>query len=206
MREKLEEYLSKFLRSRDRVLICSERGGSGRVLAECVRDHGGEPVFWGDDVRWNTLLKMAFTQRYRVMAGPPQLLLSLSKLSKQLGTPLYIRNVILTEDCPDWVRESIEKSLDCKTWSVSAGEIPMVSAPDLMDFKLDLLRWSSVIDCRIVKGTYGLEMQIISIPGKKLPKFPTCAKLDIQPFDPERHIPFYLVYDPKKPGMNLENH
>lgn len=205
MREKLDQCLSKFLKSKERVLICCG-SGSGRILAECVAARGGIPAFWGEDLRWSTLLRLAFVDRYKVVAGPPQLILGLSKLSKQRGTPLYIRNAILTEECPDWVRESIEGSLDCRTWSVSAGEILPETAPDLLALNNDLLHWSSVLDCRLVKGTYGLEMQIVSFPGKKLPDFPTCAKLDIQPWDPERHIPFYLAYDPKNPGIYLNNH
>lgn len=195
--------LSEFLKNNDRVLICVPAGSpAGQALEEAVTHAGGTPVFWGPDLRWSALLRQAFTGRHKVIAGPPLLLLGLSKLSKQRGTPLFIRNAILVGGCADWIRGSIETGLDCRTWPVSPGVEELPLPRDLQELQDWLLRWSSVIDCRLVKGTYGLEMQIVSIPGKKLPEFPTCAKLDNQPFDSERHIPFYLEYDPE----NLKNH
>lgn len=207
MREKLDAYLSEFLRRKERVLICFPGDSEmGDLLAERVAAHGGIPVFWEGDIRWSALLRLAFTGRHKAIAGPPQLLLGLSKLSKQRGTPLYVRNAILVGESAGWICESIERGLDCKVRQLPRGNGQEALPRELEALQDRLLHWSSVIDCRLVKGTYGLEMQIVSIPGKKLPDFPTCAKLDMQPFDPERHIPFYLAYDPKNPGIYMENH
>ena len=203
MEAKLDRCLSEFLKNNERVLICCpESSPMGRVIGEAVSRAGGRPVYWEQDLRWSALLRLAFTGRHKVIAGPPLLLLGLSKLSKQRGTPLFIRNAILMGGCAEWIRESVETGLDCQSWQIPDGREADDMPRDLLELQDWLLRWSSVIDCRLVKGTYGLEMQIVSIPGKKLPQFPTCAKLDIQPFDGERHIPFYLAYDPE----NLKNH
>lgn len=207
MRELLDRTLPQFLKNNDRVLICCSRESElGRQLATAVSDHRGVPAFWEEDARWSSLLRMGFTGRYRVIAGPPHLLLGLSKLSKHRRTPLYIRNAILTEGCPAWVRESIERGLDCKIWSLSETDEYALSQTDLNQLQRHLLHWSSVLDCRLVRGSYGLEIQAVVFPGKKLPEFPTCAKLDIQPWDPERHVPFYLAYDLKNPTIYRESH
>lgn len=202
MTEKMYACLSGFLKTNDRLLICfPETSPAGKALMDAVSRAGGTGIFWGPDFRWDALLRLAFTGRLKIIAGPPLLLLGLSKLSKQRGTPLFVRNAVLIGDCADWIRESIEQGLDCITWHIPTDKEETLPQ-DLWDLQDWLLHWSSVIDCRLVKGTYGLEMQIVSIPGKKLPEFPTCAKLDIQPFDGGRHIPFYLEYDPE----NLKNH
>lgn len=195
--------LSKFLKRNGRVLICfPEDSALGRDIGEAVIRAGGRPFYWGSDHRWRSLLHLAFTERHKTIVAPPQLLLGLSKLSKQLGTPLFVHHSVLTEPCPDWMREAIAVNLDCSIWFLPREESGEEPHTNLLELKHDLLRWSSIIDCRIVKGSYGLEMQLVSIPGKKLPKFPSLAKLDNQVYAPDRHIPFYLAYDPDK----LKNH
>lgn len=207
MREKLNSTLCQFLKTKDRVLICCPRESEmGMLLADSVSAHRGVTAFWDGDLRWSSLLRLCFTERYRVIAGPPHLLLGLSKLSKQRRTPLYIRNAILTEGCPTWVRESIERGLDCRTWAISDAAEYALAQPEMNQLQRHLLHWSSVLDCRLIRGSYGLEIQVVAFPGIKLPEFPTCAKLDIQPWDPERHVPFYLAYDLKNPAIYRENH
>lgn len=71
--------------------------------------------------------------------------------------------------------------------------------PDLAPLGLYLQNWSSVLDCRLKKGEYGLEMEIVTFPGEKLPKLPTAAKQVVRPWDPEKDEPFFYV-----PG--IENH
>lgn len=65
---------------------------------------------------------------------------------------------------------------------------------DLLALGKTLQSWSSVLDCRLRKGTYGLEMEIVALPGERLPKLPSAAKLSIRTFDPDRDEP--LPYDP----------
>lgn len=207
MTENMEQCLSGFLKIHDKVLICcSQHSPTGKRMKAIISSCGAVPVFWTEDYRWGSLLRLAFTGRHRVIAGPPMLMLGLSKLSKQLGIPLYVRNVVLIGECDEWIRDAIAAGLDCRVWSVP-GEFPRGDLPqDVRDLKTEILRWSSVLDCRIVKGSYGLEMQVVSFPGKKLPRFPTCAKLEIQPYNREAHIPFYIAYNSKNPGSYLKNH
>lgn len=207
MRDILEQILPQFLKNNDRVLICCPRESElTRLIADAVSTHRAIPTCWEGDCRWSRLLRLAFTGKHRVIAGPPHLLLGLCKLSKHRGTPLYIRNAILTEGCPAWVRESIERGLDCRTWFLSEIDEYAQEQQDMNMLQRHLLHWSSVLDCRLVRGSYGLEIQAVIFPGIKLPEFPTCAKLDLQPWEPERHVPFYLAYDLKNPGIYPENH
>lgn len=53
-----------------------------------------------------------------------------------------------------------------------------------------LQQWTSVLDCRLSKSEYGMEMEIVTFPGEKLPKLPSCAKLVIRNWNPEEDIPF----------------
>jgi len=50
--------------------------------------------------------------------------------------------------------------------------------------------WSSILDCRMEKTEYGLELELVVFPGEKLPKLPTTAKLVVRPFNPETDEPF----------------
>lgn len=50
--------------------------------------------------------------------------------------------------------------------------------------------WSSILDCRIERTEFGLELELVVFPGEKLPKLPTAAKLIVRPFDPEKDEPF----------------
>lgn len=65
--------------------------------------------------------------------------------------------------------------------------------PDLMRLGQELQSWTSILDCRLNKGDYGLEMEILAIPGEKLPKLPSAAKWLVRPFDPEEDEPFWYV-------------
>lgn len=65
--------------------------------------------------------------------------------------------------------------------------------PDLEPVGQHLQSWTSILDCRMKKGTYGLEMEVITFPGEKLPKLPSCAKLVVRPWEPDEDEPFYYV-------------
>ncbi len=58
----------------------------------------------------------------------------------------------------------------------------------------ELQKWSSVLDCRLQRGESGLEIELVAIPGEKLPKLPTAAKLQIHNLDLETQEPFF--YEP----------
>lgn len=65
--------------------------------------------------------------------------------------------------------------------------------PDLMVLGQQLQSWTSVLDCRLNKGEYGLEIEIVTFPGEKLPKLPSAAKLVVRPWDPDTDEPFWYV-------------
>lgn len=65
--------------------------------------------------------------------------------------------------------------------------------PDLVELGQYLHKWTSILDCRVSKGEYGLEIEIVCFPGEKLPKLPTAAKLVIRPWNPKNDEPFWYV-------------
>lgn len=65
---------------------------------------------------------------------------------------------------------------------------------DLYELGRVLQSWNSILDCRLGKGKYGLELELVTLPGGRLPKLPTAAKQCIRIFDPEKDEP--LPYDP----------
>lgn len=69
-----------------------------------------------------------------------------------------------------------------------------------------LQSWTSVLDCRLKKGEYGLEMELVVFPGEKLPKLPTAAKQIIRPWDPKHDEPFPYAPMVKKVDFSSESH
>ena len=275
----LAEHLH-FLKKSDRVLICfpnQNPGDMGSMMEQAVLRRGAFPVIWGPDLRWKTLMRLAFSNRVTTIIGPPLVILGLTKLARACRTPLYIRNIVTSGyPCLDWMIEGIKKGLDCKTWGFfgfgtkpvvlgascghslgvhlrtseyglelldsegkpvpdgQKGEICFYSkrdpsvkflqrdtarleyapcscgdpSPRLMDIHVgpdldrdvvnlgqELHSWTSILDCRVRKGEYGLEIEAVIFPGEKLPQFPSCARLEVRPWDPDRDVPFsFLAY------------
>ena len=52
-----------------------------------------------------------------------------------------------------------------------------------------LMYWSSVLDCSLKQGEYGLEMELVVFPGQQLPKLPSCARRIIRQWEPDRDCP-----------------
>lgn len=268
----LSEQFGRFLKKRERVLICiSDAPGSlGWMMAQAVERCEGIPFFLGADRRWKTIMRTAFSTRCRTIVAEPLVLLGISKLTKAMGVPLFIRNSIsVGYPCMPWMREGIQQGLDCRSYGCvepdglvagfvangerklwlrkelfdawvrdadgnrlpdgGEGEVvlchkqePPLSYPignygrtchdpeqgvylydmsiglnvdsDIAKLSGHLHRWSSVLDCRVSRGDYGLELEIVTFPGEKLPKLPSCAKQVVRPWDPEREVPFFLVY------------
>lgn len=63
---------------------------------------------------------------------------------------------------------------------------------ELLRLGASLHTWDSVLDVRLIRGEYGLEMEMIVFPGLELPKFPTCAKMVVRNWDPEHDEPFWF--------------
>ena len=202
-----------FLRKNEKVLICfpSREGGIGQKLEGAVIRQGALPVSWGEDVRWKTLLRMAFAEKVSTVIGPPLVVLGISKLARANGTPLYVRNVVTAgSPCLDWMKEGIIQGLDCNLYcceeTMRDEELVLWTDPDLEDLRQSLHSWTSILDCRMEKGQYGLEMEIVSFPGRQLPKLPSCAKLVVRRWEPERDVPFGLIRDWENLSFSQENH
>lgn len=115
----LAEHLEKFLKKRERVLICfmeHEKGNLSWLMEQAVLRCDAVPVVWDPDHRWQALLRQAFYSKASAVIGPPLVILGLSKLKKYTSTPLSIRKVIAAGyPCPDWMIDGIMKGLDCET-------------------------------------------------------------------------------------------
>ena len=272
----MTEKLARFLKRRERVLIClpDTPGQTGWVIAKAAERCGAIPVWLGADRRWKTLIRTAFSSRCTTIVTEPLVLLGLSKLAKNMGVPLYIRNAILTGyPCMHWMREGMQRGLDCRTYGCfdpagvvagfivpgetvlwirkdvfdahtcdeagnrlpdgEYGEVVVCSAadpevklpmeylgcirhvpcengpdeigltnmtvgrnvePEIAKLSGHLHRWTSILDCRVNKGDYGLELEIVTFPGEKLPKLPSCARQVVRAWDPETEIPFSLLH------------
>ena len=280
----MTEYLGRFLKRRERVLIClpDTHGGIGWIIGRAVERCEAVPIYLGNDLRWKNIIRTAFSSRCGTIVTEPLVLLGLSKLTRAMGVPLFIRNAILTGyPCLPWMREAMQRGLDCKSYGcfdpagVPAGfimpeeltlwfrkgmfdaftrdesgnrlpdgekgevvvfsterpdvELPMeylgcirhhpcedgtVSVgltdmtvgrdmePEVAKLSGQLLRWSSILDCRVTRSSYGLELEIVTFPGEKLPKLPSCAKQVVRPWDPETEIPFSIHFS----GNAWKNH
>ena len=209
--QKIYDFMG-FLRKNEKVLIClpNREGGLGRKVERAVLHHGAIPVSWGEDLRWKNLLWTAFSQKVNTIIGPPLVILGLSKLSYANGTPLYVRNVVCAgPPCLDWMKEGIVQGLDCNLMiGDDLGEDRRVfyNDPELNGLRQELHSWTSILDCRLEKGQYGLELEIIAFPGRQLPKLPSCAKMVVRHWDPERDVPFGLIRNWENLSFSQENH
>ncbi len=268
----LTEKIGKFLKKRERVLIClpDREGSLGALIGTAVERCEGIPFFLGEDRRWKSIMRTAFSSRCGTIVAEPLVLLGISKLAKAMGVPLFIRNAILVGyPCMRWMREGIQRGLDCETygcvepggvvagfvtkgerqlwlrkelfdaWTIDTqgnrlpdgeeGEVVLsclwesgllypignygrigheegrgayiydmsmgsLLEPDIARLSGHLHRWTSILDCRVTRSDYGLELEIVTFPGEKLPKLPSCAKQVVRPWDPESEVPLFLVY------------
>ena len=114
----LAEHLGRFLKKRERVLICfmeHKLGNLSWLMEQAVMRCDAVPVLWGPDHRWKTLMQQAFFSKATAIIGPPLVILGLTKLIKYHATPLYIRKVITAGyPCLDWMIDGIMNGLDCE--------------------------------------------------------------------------------------------
>lgn len=93
-----------------------------------------------------------------------------------------LTGTFLTNPCP--CGNSAPKLVDIGT--VESPSTALVRAGE------ELMHWSSVLDCSLQRTPYGLDLEVVCFPGEKLPKFPSCAKLQVRPWNPERDCPLPL--------------
>lgn len=115
----MQENLRRFLKKNEKVLLLfpKQENASCRILEQAVLACECIPIWIGKDFRWMTLLKTAFTTRSSCIVGPPLMLLGLSKLSKQMGIPLSVKNVLMSGyPTTAWLVEGVRQGLDCMAW------------------------------------------------------------------------------------------
>lgn len=74
--------------------------------------------------------------------------------------------------------------------------------PELDELRATLHNWSSILDCHVQRGQYGLEIELVVFPGEKLPKLPSCAKQVIRGWNPEWDVPFGMDISWKFPDFS----
>ena len=191
--EELEQVLKGFLRKNERVLLCFPGPSEpvGRAVAGYVGDAGGVPVFWGEDLLWKTLLQKGFRERCGTVIGHPHIVLSLSKLSRRSGIPLYIRNAVLLGDAhDDRILGNIRTALDCdvRRW-IEGGNAAPREDPGVRELFRELLRWTTILDLKLEQTGPGLSLELVTFPGEKLPKLPSFGKLVVRDWDADRDVP-----------------
>lgn len=272
----LADNLKKFLQPGDDIIICfdnHEANNIGDLLAQAAKKIGVKALI-PEDLRWKTILKLAFRSRATAISGPPFVVLGLTKLARHTNTPLYFHNVITVGyRCTNWIIEGIQKGLDCQVWGCyGPGSGPLVSGftcnkepvihlrDDLFDFDIqdtsgnhladgesgyvvitpkqmpqlryhtaecakirrtpcacgctsallmdmysgedvdeyeeqlgrELMLWTSVLDCRFRHGRHGLEIELVMIPGEKLPPLPECGGRMIRDWNPDKDMPYWF--------------
>lgn len=272
----LADNLKKFLQPGDDFLICfdnHEPENIGDLLEKAAKKIGVNALI-PEDLRWKTILKLAFRSRACAISAPPFVVLGLTKLARHTQTPLYFRNVVTVGyRCTNWIIEGIQKGLDCQVWGCyGPGSGALVSGftcnkeavihlrDDLFDFEIEdssgtvlpdgesgyvvitpkgmpelryhtaecakmrrtpcacgctnallmdmysgedvdeyeerlgreLMLWTSVLDCRFRRGRHGLEIELVMIPGEKLPPLPECGGRAIRNWHPDKDIPYWF--------------
>ena len=115
----LQTHMRHFLKENDQVLILlpDQRMPICRILEQAILKCDCAPVWAGEDQRWMTLLKTAFTTKCSCIVGRPLTLLGLSKLAKHMETPLFVTNVLMVGyPTTPWIVEGVRKNLDCMAW------------------------------------------------------------------------------------------
>lgn len=127
----LAENMKKFLRPGEKLMLCfdnRETGNIGDLLSRAARKIGVAVVL-PEDLKWKTMLKLAFSTRATAISAPPFVVLGLTKLARYTKTPLYFHNAITVGyRCTNWIIDGIQKGLDCQVWGCYGPGIgPLVS-------------------------------------------------------------------------------
>lgn len=196
----MTEALRPFLREKEKVLLCFASYADCALekrAADAVAQLGGEVVSWAHDRRWYGLLRQIFSQRTTALVGTPKLILGLAKIAKATGTPLPVRHVVLVGDVQaPWLLKGIRDSLDAQIHICnSKNDVPCLNQEqDPLQQQLEemLLSWSSILDFRASRTEVGLSLEILTFPGRQLPRLPSGASVTVRPWKPKTDIPFCL--------------
>ena len=109
--------------------------------------------------------------------------------------------VLYPKDCPELRYLTGENGridvTPCKCGCASPVLVDMelgrIEDPDLAALAQHLQSWTSVLDCKVNRGQYGLELEMVVFAGEKLPALPTAAKRIIRPWDPKHDEPIHYI-------------
>ena len=102
-------------------------------------------------------------------------------------------------DYASWTREACP--CGSKTLRLTDMCYGGLADSDLDDLAQHLMSWTSVLDCHVVRGPCGLEIEVVCFQGEKLPKLPTAAKLVVRPWNPQTDTPLLHASSLKFPDM-----
>lgn len=63
----------------------------------------------------------------------------------------------------------------------------------LLKISEELLYWNSILECSVIKSEMGLELEVICFRGEKMPKLPSCARLLVRAWEPEKDAPLDMT-------------
>ena len=187
--------MAGFLKRGETVLICYPKnwGNGAEAFSHAVVNCQGVPVVWSEDGLWKSLLCQAFFSRCTVAVGDPLVLLGLSKLRSATGTPLYIRNAVLSKALHmDWLEDGIRTNLDCSIRGFLSDCTDVLHEEPLSALWQELSGWNSVLDCRVSRESGGLNLELVVFPGLRLPKLPSCARLTVRNWNSQEDHPFLM--------------
>lgn len=118
------------------------------------------------------------------------------KAAPQIRLPISDRGRMVADRCPCG-------RCNARLMDISAA---VRMNPELDALYQNLHAWTSILDVQIDRGPCGLEMELVVFPGQKLPKLPTCAKMIVRAWDPEKDEPFALIPDWEKWGNDSQSH
>lgn len=126
----LTKCLTPIVKSSEATLICFPRDQKtdfGYLAGEAVRRCGGVPIFWENDFRWKSLLRLAFRSKASTIIAPPLVVLGMTKIARYEKIPLHFYNVVMSGyPCLDWIMDGIARSLDCKHAGIFAPGLTSV--------------------------------------------------------------------------------
>ncbi len=91
----------------------------------------------------------------------------------------------------------LDTKCDCGSDSKRLLDLRMGKNVDgeLYSLSQELLNWTSILDCYLAKTEFGLEVEIVTFPGEKLPKLPSAAKLVVRHYNPKTDEPMWFAPD-----------
>jgi hypothetical protein len=190
--ENAEKLVSQLVRANMPVLICPAIWSQTREVEMLVRRYGATALIPREDYTWKDLFRLAFSHRASVVIGSAKIIQGLYKLVRFYGIALKVKHVlVLCDNTEEWMFSDIETGLDCKVHKLIVSQDSIDA--DLQHLERELLGWTSILDCHVVKGESGLELKVVYFPGERLPKLPSCAKLQMIPWQGGQIPPFSVI-------------